>query len=383
MSSVKITTLSLAPHLPFNTSLEDFFNTYTVGEDVECYKLFFCPFGTGSNFNDLNQIKFKSRIVILCVIDSIIDKNENTAINELLQFCSNHPENNFIIFKYHNFSIKEINIKNLYTDIIIGNTFTKKYKHCNKNIKTNKWISLNSTMRLHRIMAIYHLLSKEYYKNGIFTFNRNTSIPANFLNSLKIKPKISKQLKNNFLKGRIRFKNNDFNLLKKLPKFKSNVEFGVVDNYNINLLPIYEKIGIEIVTGTMFFENDTQFSEKEIQNIYGKNFPIYITGCGMAKEIKNFWNIDTFDDIIDHSYDEIEDPFERLTIAIDKNEKLLNGSINIKELWFDNQKRFEDNCDKMDLALYDRKYQNYFNEKIIKKSLSYFNVSCKHKTKGN
>jgi hypothetical protein len=376
MFSVEITTLSSAPRFQFNTSLEDFFNTYTCNEDIECYQLYFCPSGIGSNFDDLNKIKFKSRIVILNIVDSIIDKNENIAIDELLKFCSNHPENNFIIFTTHKFFIEQINIKNLYVGEIFAVTFAKKYKHCNKNIKSDKWVLLNSTLRPHRIMTIYYLLSKEYYKNGFFACNPNYNMSVNFLKSLKIKPKTSKQLKNDFLKGLVRFKNNDFNLLKKLPKSNPSV----VDNYNINLLPVYEKIGIEIVTGTMFFENDIQFSEKEVQNIYGKNFPIYITGCGMVKEVKNFWNIDTFDDIIDHSYDEIKDPFKRLTTAIDNNEKLLNGSINIKELWSDNQKRFEDNCDKMDLLFYDRTYQKYFNEKKIKKSLSYFNVSCEYKT---
>jgi hypothetical protein len=376
MFSVKITTLSSSPHFPFNASLEDFFNTYTCNEDIECYQLYFCPSGIGSNFDDLNKIKFKSRIVILNIMDSIIDKNGNIAIDELLKFCSDHPENNFIIFTFHKFFIEQINIKNLYVGEIFNVALAKKYKHCNKNIKSDKWILLNSNLRPHRIMTMYYLLSKEYYKNGFIACNPNYNMSGNFLNSLKIKPKTSKQLKNDFLKGLVRFKNNDFNLLKKLPRTNPNV----VDNYNINLLPVYEKIGIEIITGTMFFENDIQFSEKEAQNIYGKNFPIYITGCGMVKEVKNFWNMDTFDDIIDHSYDEIKDPFERLTTAIDKNEKLLNGSINIKELWSDNQKRFEDNCNKMDFLFYDRTYQKYFNEKKIKKCLSYFNVSCEYKT---
>ena len=376
MSSVKITTLSSTPRFPFNTALEDFFNTYKVNEDIECYQLFFCPFGSGSNFDDLNQIKFKSRIVILNIVDSIIDKNENIAIDELLKFCLNHPENNFIIFSSHDNFIKQISIKNLYIDTIHSAAFTKKYKHCNKNIKSNKWIVLNSIQRPHRMMAIYYLLSKEYYKNGFITCNLN-NIFVNFLKSLKIELKTSKELKNDFLKGMVRFKNNDFNLLKNLPRYNPDA-VGTVDNYNINLLPVYEIIGIEIITGTMFFENDINFSEKEIQNVYGKSFPIYIAGCGMVKKMKNLLNIDTFDDIIDHSYDEIEDPFKRLTTAIDKNEKLLNGSINIKELWLDNQKRFEDNCNKMDLAIYDGIYQTHFNEKVIKKSLSYFNVSCEY-----
>jgi hypothetical protein len=232
-------------------------------------------------------------------------------------------------------------------------------------------------MKLHRFLTIYYLLSKEYYKNGLISINLNY-LEDKFLENLKIKSKITKQLKNDFLKGKARFENNEFNLLK-IPLNRYDVNMPI-ENYNINLIPIYRKTGIEIITGSMFFNNDTCIGEKEVQNIYGKSFPIYITGCGMVKKIKDLFNIDTFDDIIDHSYDELENPFERLTTAIDKNEKLLNGSINIKELWSDNQKRFEDNRAKADLFLRDKTYQTHFNEERIKKSLDYFNVSYEIKT---
>jgi hypothetical protein len=387
MSSVKITSLSSSAGFPFNTALEDFFNTYEVDEDIECYELFFNPDGSrsniesdlgGSNFDDLYQIKFKSKIVILNIMDSIVDKDNNVAVDELLEFCSNHPENNFIVFTFHDMFIKQINIKNLYIDTIfsitLGNSFTQKYKYFKKNIKSNEWLLLNSNMRLHRFMTIYYLLSKEYYKNGLISINLDYLEDKD----LKIKSKITKQLKDDFLKGKTRFENNEFNLLK-IPPNRNDVNTPI-ENYNSNLLPIYRKTGIEIITGTMFFNNDTCIGEKEIQNVYAKSFPIYITGCGMVKKMKDLFNIDTFDDIIDHSYDEVENPFERLATAIDKNEKLLNGSTNIKELWSDNQKRFEDNRAKVNSSLRDTTYQTHFNEERIKKSLDYFNVSCEIKT---
>jgi hypothetical protein len=388
MSSVKITSLSSTAGFPFNTALEDFFNTYEVDKDIECYELFFnsdesrLNMGSdhgGSNFDDLYQIKFKSQIVILNITDSIVDKDNNVVVDELLEFCSNHPENNFIVFTFHDMFIKQINIKNLYIDTIFSitlrNSFTQKLKYFKKNIKSNEWLLLNSKMKLHRLLIIYYLLSKEYYKNGLISVN------LDYLESfegLEIKSKITKQLKDDFLKGKTRFENNEFNLLK-IPPNRGNVISSSIENYNNNLLPIYRKTGIEIITGTMFFNNDTCIGEKEIQNVYGKSFPIYITGCGVVKKMKDLFNIDTFDDIIDHSYDEVENPFERLATAIDKNEKLLNGSTNIKELWSDNQKRFEDNRAKVNSSLCDTIYQTHFNEERIKKSLDYFNVSCEIK----
>jgi len=132
---------------------------------------------------------------------------------------------------------------------------------------------------------------------------------------------------------------------------------------------------IEIITGTMFFEKTPVLSEKEMQSVYGKNFPIYINGVGMAREMKKYFDIDIFEDIVDHSYDEIEDHFERISAAIDRNEHLLDGSTNIRELWYDNEKRFQDNCDKMDAMFHDENYQKIHNYKRIRNALTHFGVS--------
>lgn len=378
MSSVKIATLSSTKNFPFNTSLEDFFDTYNVDEDIECYQLYYSAFKCGTNFNDLCRIKFKSKIVILNIMDGIKDEIENIVNDQLIKFCLSNPENNFIIFLTQRGFINKIKIKNLYVDTMQSANFTERYKHCNKNIENNKWLLLSSVKRLHRIMAIYYLLSKEYYENGLISFNLNA---YDLISSdiFKVKSKISEELKNNLSKGQERFK--QFKLLKLSPNIYHTDT--PVDNYNIKLLPTYEKIGMEIILGTTFFETDSILGEKEIQNIYAKNFPIYINAYGAVKEFKKIffdYNIDTFDDIIDHSYDKIQDPFERMVTAIDKNENLLNGSTNIRELWNDNRKRFEENCNKMDLALYDKTYQKNFNNKKIKKALNYFNVSCKYKS---
>jgi hypothetical protein len=184
---------------------------------------------------------------------------------------------------------------------------------------------------------------------------------------------IPSRLKSDFARGFEKLKANDFNILD-IPPFNQD-EIKVVRNYNMELLSAYEKVGVEIITGTMFFEQTPVLSEKEMQSVYAKNFPIYINGVGMAREMKKFFGIDLFEDIVDHSYDEIEDHFERLAAAIDRNQHLLDGSTNIEELWFDNQQRFEDNCDKMDSMIYDKTYQKIFNHERIKQSLKHFEVS--------
>jgi len=375
---MEIRTLSSIPSsMPFNDMLETFFDEHKVDEDIECYQLVFCPYGRGTSFDDLKALNFQSRVVILNIIDSIIDVDDNTAIDELVKFCQDYSEQNFIVYHPHlnlqrELDLKGIKVSNLYLDTIAPTNLTESYKRCEKTKITNRWISFNCDKKFHRVMTISYLLSKEYSKNGDFTFDMKCSLlvpPDKYKN---LSP-IPSRLKSDFAKGFEKFKSNDFNLLD-IPPFNQD-EIKVVRNYNIDLLSAYERVGVEIITGTMFFEQTPVLSEKEMQSVYAQNFPIYINGVGMAREMKKFFGIDIFDDIVDHSYDEIEDHFERLAAAIDLNQHLLDGSTNIKELWMDNQKRFEDNCDKMDSMIYDKVYQKTFNHGKIKQALKHFEVS--------
>lgn len=370
---MEIKTLSSFPGVPFNGTIESFFDAYKVNEDIECYQLIFSPYGDMTSFDDLYQIEFKSRVVILNIVDFIIDTKDNLAIEELTKFCADHPEQNFIIFNYELGLGDKLNIPNLYWDSILSTTPVDKLKHCEKKNITNRWLSLNRDTKIHRAMTACYLLSKDYRYNGDMTFDMNAAPLVKFDQYKNITKIPTHKLRSDFAVGYVRFKSKDFNLLD-LPDFDYK-NARVAENYNNNLIPVYENVGVEIITGTMFFEYSASLSEKEIQSVYAKNFSIYINGVGMAREMKKFFDIDIFEDVVDHSYDEIEDHFERLAAAIDRNEKLLDGSTNIKELWYDNQKRFEDNCDKMDAAIFDKKYQKVVNDQKIKKALEHFNVS--------
>lgn len=367
-------TLSSFPGVPFNDTFETFFDTYEVDEEIEYYELVFSPYGNKTSFDDLYQIKFKSRIVILNVVDTIIDKFDNIAIDEITKFCEDHPEQNFIVFNLHLNLQKQLNVPNLYLDTVVNSNLTEKLNHCEKKTISNKWLSLNADTKVHRVMAVCYLLSKDYHRNGIITFDMNTPTLVKY-HQYKNISKMSNEFRNDFSKGYLRFKSKDFNL-SNIRNFDKK-EDRVSSNYNVNLLPVYKNIGIEIITGTMFFEQTPILSEKEFQSVYAKNFPIYINGVGMAKEMKRFFDIDIFEDIVNHSYDDIEDHFERLVAAIDRNEHLLDGSTNIQELWLDNQKRFEENCQKMDSLLHEGSPQKIFNHQKIKKALTHFNVFFK------
>jgi len=375
----RINTLSSFVGVPFNDTLESFLDTHEIGENIECYQLLYCPYASGTSFNDLNQIEFSSRVVILNIMDSIVDEYDNLDIKQITQFCKNHSEQNFIIFNVHLDLQKQFNIPNLYFDSIIPTSFASNFTPVEKKEISNRWISLNRNTKLHKILAICYLLSKDYYRNGDISVRMDESTLSTFPQYKNISDVaiLSNELKRTLTKGFTRFKEKDFNLLS-IDDFAKNDD-RVANNYNTNIKPAYENVGIEIIPGSIFFERSPLLSEKELQSIYGQNFPIYLNGPGMVKGIKSYLDIDTFDDIIDHSYDEIENPFERLAAAIDRNETLLNGSTNISELWHDNEKRFKDNVDRLDNFMHDKTCQRTYNHGKIKKALEHFKVSVSDK----
>ena len=63
--------------------------------------------------------------------------------------------------------------------------------------------------------------------------------------------------------------------------------------------------------------------------------------------------MDVFDDIIDHSYDAIEDPEQRLRQAINLNKDLLTDINKVKQLWKDNRNRFVNNVNFARNTLYE------------------------------
>ena len=62
--------------------------------------------------------------------------------------------------------------------------------------------------------------------------------------------------------------------------------------------------------------------------------------------------MDVFDDIVNHRYDSIEDPSNRLYTAITDNIELLTNNTKVKELWSHNKSRFINNIDFAKTILY-------------------------------
>jgi hypothetical protein len=105
---------------------------------------------------------------------------------------------------------------------------------------------------------------------------------------------------------------------------------------------MYRNSFVEIVSETGFAAHTFFITEKTAHAFYGCNFPIILSGCGTVAHLREL-GLDVFDDIVDHSYDQISNPFDRIIHAIESNSTLLTDTEYVKQAWKTHRSRFERN----------------------------------------
>lgn len=135
--------------------------------------------------------------------------------------------------------------------------------------------------------------------------------------------------------------------LQKLKKWTEFSEHEIFDNFpnrsDINFIqhlePMYKDSFVEIVNETIFFQRGGILTEKTFQSMFGCNFPIIMSWQGSVACLRDM-GYDMFDDVVDHSYDNIEQPLTRLAQALTRNKRLLFDGDYVKQQWIKNSERF-------------------------------------------
>jgi hypothetical protein len=133
-----------------------------------------------------------------------------------------------------------------------------------------------------------------------------------------------------------------------------------VENFKNKLASYYENTFVEIITETSYTEQCYLLTEKTLNSIYGMNFPILLCGQGAVSLLRKM-GMDMFDDVVDHSYDQLENPIDRMYAALAKNSRLLTDSDYIIEQWKKCKPRFEQNVIWSKTTMYDF-YENRASE---------------------
>lgn len=107
----------------------------------------------------------------------------------------------------------------------------------------------------------------------------------------------------------------------------------------------FENSYVNIVTESSFVNSEfiVHITEKSFRPFYHYQLPIYVASHHHIKHLKETYGFDMFDDIIDHSYDEVVNDRDRMFKIMEEIKRLNLKKEEIKEFYRNNYERFEKN----------------------------------------
>jgi len=120
-----------------------------------------------------------------------------------------------------------------------------------------------------------------------------------------------------------------------------------IDWKDVYELKTYENSYVNIVTESNYGNDEIHITEKSIKPFYFYQLPLFLSSYNYIKYLKNRYNFDMFDDIIDHSYDNEPDNRLRLIKFFDEIKRLNSMKNEIKEFYKNNKERFIKNRERV------------------------------------
>jgi hypothetical protein len=232
--------------------------------------------------------------------------------------------NDVDISKFNKFGI------NTHRTHMIEKTYGGGYKELpiqfNENKNGKKFLCLNNIKREHRV-ALLTLLEKENLLNNInYSLVGSDYFPLtnNVLNDETIK-----SYNSTITKFHEKMYYTDFELNK-----SQNFFYTICVDDFLNSF-------VNIITETFYLENKVHISEKSLKPFWFYQLPIFVASTGHVSKVKEKYNFDLFDDIIDHSYDTITNSVKRLEAIVEEIKRVNN--LDLKNIYKNNKDRFISN----------------------------------------
>lgn len=91
---------------------------------------------------------------------------------------------------------------------------------------------------------------------------------------------------------------------------------------------VFEPTAVSLITEPAYYERETIITEKTLMAIYGGTVPVWVGGWRIADYMRD-QGFDVFDDLVDHSYQSLADPAERVQQAVRRNQHLLTQLVTV------------------------------------------------------
>ena len=379
-------------HYPTNHfwDIEDFVNNYVNSFSVSQNKIKVKSCKISEVYENPNQKYYYFICHATININEIIKGNKiiTDEIKQCLRSCDNF---NLVFFSHHE-SDDEDGFK-----ILNNSDLPKKQIYLiNNNYKLNEYVSdYNSQIKVYSVMYLPVVVSATLYdlsgtkfsfdkKERFFMcFNRGPKIHRHSLLVFMLKHNLLDESNWSFIPNFFSiydFENYKqiFNLdeiinydkeIKTLNELKLKIsdhektELSFDDNNEITVLnPKYKNVllppeipenyinsYVNLVTETKFLDNENviQISEKSFKPFFYYQFPMILATHHHIKAMKEKYDFDFFDDVIDHSYDNEPDQKKRFKLFVNEVKRLHDNKENLIEFYRNNQLRFEINKNKV------------------------------------
>lgn len=128
-------------------------------------------------------------------------------------------------------------------------------------------------------------------------------------------------------------------------RYETHIQnFDVRSNQEIfNHISTYENSYVNLVTETNFEDDAIHISEKSIKPFFYLQFPLILASFQHNYFLKNVYCFDLFEDVIDYSFDKIENSRDRLFAYVEEVKRIHQNKEFFIEFYKNNQHRFMNN----------------------------------------
>jgi len=347
-----------------------------VGEDKCDYAYIF----TG-DFQKIKNQQFKTDLVLIAVRDHFHAYKEHPGYFNseqlLIETAKNNPDKLFVLFLEY-FSLDHVAkltaIPNIKIILWYGNLtddldcYRKVEPVRNKNFKTLfPAVCLNRYPRPHRLVLLSYLYGQDLENNTHLSFLKlHDKITADtklldlvdweFANGTENVQQIINLGFKKIFADRNKLANNE-QTYPTVPGTEIVAYYSNAQNFQTYLRHTYSNSLIEFVSESLYEKEYGSITEKYLNNIYGYNFPIIIAVPGAVKFLRSL-GFDMFDDVVDHSYDDIDDDLKRIESAVQSNMHLIKDKNLLIDHWKKSLPRFDKNLEFVKNHLPDKIYKS-------------------------
>ena len=353
--------------------------------DTESYFFLSCTYGVYTNPEVLLDLEFQHKFIIFFMADNPgikgggdynwYSREKNYVIGILEKVAQNNPDKNFLLchelFNL-NHLISEPNLYecNVFSMAVYDTEISKLNLIDNKQDTNQTFLALNNSASIPRTFLLSYLYAQKLDKYGIITAG-NVFENYKKLNSItdicSWDFRLSKRQINLYTSG--------LKLIKTKRRIPVVQTTDTISNFQ-KLKNKFSKTYISLVTESVITDEFVCPTEKYFYSVIGCNFPLIYSTKNFIKTVKGL-GFDVFEDIVDHSYDTISNPINRLERLVNDNMHLLTDLEYTKSQWTKNKKRFVSNYEFLKYEFipnYKTKSTKRFLEKVHKITKSCKNI---------